>query len=79
MRLWHKEDLLNRVYVNVDGNKKASMPRYYKDKIYTPEERIKIARHGEILFQEAEHASLEQVNSAFERMRYMEITSQQKL
>jgi len=34
MKAWHKADLLNRMYVNVDG-KKVSMPRYYKDKIYT--------------------------------------------
>jgi len=31
---WHRSDLLNRMYVNLTDNKKASMPRYYKTKIY---------------------------------------------
>lgn len=34
---WHKEDLLNRMYCVVpnSGGKKISMPRYYKDKMYS--------------------------------------------
>lgn len=34
---WHKEDLLERMYCVVpnSGGKKISMPRYYKDKIYS--------------------------------------------
>lgn len=39
---WHKEDLLNRVYLNILDGKKAAMPRYYKDRIYTREERGQI-------------------------------------
>lgn len=35
---WHKKDLNNRVYVNLEGGKKAAMPRYFKQKLYTPEE-----------------------------------------
>lgn len=31
---WHRADLLNRMYVNLPDNKKVSMPRYYKTKIY---------------------------------------------
>lgn len=38
MVAWHHADLENRMYVNIDG-KKVSMCRYYKDKIYTPEQR----------------------------------------
>lgn len=45
---WHKADLDNRVYVNLEDGKKASMPRYYKDKIYTDQERKRIAFIGEI-------------------------------
>lgn len=43
MQQWHKNDLENRMYVNTLDNKKASMPRYYKDKIYNQTERKKIA------------------------------------
>lgn len=31
---WHLADLENRMYVNLPGGGKASMPRYYKEKIY---------------------------------------------
>lgn len=41
---WHKCDLENRMYVNLQDGKKASMPRYYKDKIYNDEERLKIGQ-----------------------------------
>lgn len=36
---WHKADVANRMYVNVEGGKKVSMARYYKDKIYESWER----------------------------------------
>lgn len=42
---WHKADLENRMYVNVAGGKKASMCRYYKDRLYSLEERLISARH----------------------------------
>lgn len=40
---WHRADLENRMYLNIEGGKKISMPRYYKDKIYTDEQRLIIA------------------------------------
>jgi len=43
---WHKDDLLNRQYVNIIGGKKAAMPRYYKDRLYTEAERQKIKIHS---------------------------------
>lgn len=36
---WHKNDLENRMYCNIKDNKKITMPRYYKDKIYNSDER----------------------------------------
>lgn len=36
---WHLNDLENRLYLNIEDNKKIAMPRYYKDKIYTKEQR----------------------------------------
>ncbi|AXH77080.1 MAG: replication initiator protein [Microviridae sp.] len=38
---WHKKDIFNRVYLQ-DGEHKISMPRYYKDKIYTKLQRQSI-------------------------------------
>lgn len=40
---WHKADLDNRMYCNIEGGKKIAMPRYYKDKIYQEHERKRIA------------------------------------
>jgi len=39
MARWHKKDLTNRVYITLKGGEKVSMPRYYKDKLYTEHER----------------------------------------
>lgn len=36
---WHESDIENRMYLNIEGGKKISMPRYYKDQIYTIEQR----------------------------------------
>lgn len=43
MLQWHKNDLVNRMYCNLTDGKKISMPRYYKDKIYSDLERKEIA------------------------------------
>jgi hypothetical protein len=45
---WHKADLDNRMYINLPDNKKAAMPRYYKDKIYNEQERKRVAFHSRI-------------------------------
>lgn len=39
MLKWHKADLLERMYLNIEDGKKIAMPRYYKDKIYNHDER----------------------------------------
>jgi len=56
---WHKSDVANRCYVNIDGGKKASMPRYYKDKIYNEEERKKIQSQTIINIADKESIRLE--------------------
>lgn len=35
---WHKDSLNERVYLNLEDGKKIAMPRYYRNKIYTPAE-----------------------------------------
>lgn len=44
-KTWHKESLKERMYLNIEGGKKIAMPRYYKEKIYTEQERKKIANY----------------------------------
>lgn len=50
-RKWHHADIKNRMYVTVD-NKKVSMPRYWKEKLYTEKEREEIAEHSRNKFAE---------------------------
>lgn len=47
IKKWHKADLTERMYLNIEEGKKISMPRYYKEKIYTESERKKIAAAAE--------------------------------
>lgn len=38
-REWHEADMEGRTYLPIDGGKKIALPRYYKDKLYTKEQR----------------------------------------
>lgn len=40
---WHKADLDERMYCVIEDGKKITLPRYYKDKIYTEHERKRVA------------------------------------
>lgn len=42
---WHHADLLNRMHLVIEGGKKISMPRYFKNKIYTDADRENIGAH----------------------------------
>lgn len=54
MIAWHKKDLDKRMYVAMEEGKKASMPRYYKEKIYTEIERKKLNMAMKKIHQEKE-------------------------
>lgn len=41
---WHREDIDNRMYCNIEDGKKIAMPRYFKNKIYEEDERILIGK-----------------------------------
>jgi len=43
---WHKADIANRMYCNLPGGKKIGMPRYYKDKLFSAEDREVAAYAG---------------------------------
>lgn len=42
MIAWHKADLEKRMHHVIEGGKKIAMPRYFKLKLYTDDERKKI-------------------------------------
>lgn len=43
MRQWHMDDMETRMYCNLMDGKKIAMPRYFKQKLYTDEQRKMIA------------------------------------
>lgn len=49
---YHHSDLVNRVYLTVADGKKVSMPRYYKEKIYHPLQRMAIKANAAKLQEE---------------------------
>jgi len=42
---WHKNNIEERMYCNLKSNKKIAMPRYYKDKIYSDFDKVRISNH----------------------------------
>jgi hypothetical protein len=64
---WHKADLENRLYCVID-EKKITMPRYYKDKIYTDAERLRIKYHHQNIIAEKE----EKLNASRQRIDEIE-------
>jgi hypothetical protein len=65
---WHKKDLEKRMYVNIPGNKKIAMPRYYKDKIYNELEKDKIAMYLKILAEEEENKLKQELGENYEKV-----------
>ncbi|WNK13083.1 MAG: replication initiator protein [Microvirus sp.] len=59
MLMWHNADLLNRQYVNLKGDIKIAMPRYYREKIYVTEYQKELIRIGGSLI--TQHDFLEQI------------------
>lgn len=59
MVAWHKDNLENRLYLNLLDGKKIAMPRYYKDKIYNDQERKKISAAAQQRIQDAEKKFLQ--------------------
>jgi hypothetical protein len=45
IRNWHQGDLLNRGYLPLQGGNRSPIPRYYKDKLYTKEQKQQIGEH----------------------------------
>lgn len=62
---WHKADLDNRMYCNIEDGKKISMPRYYKDKIYNEQERKRVAFFARIAMEEAQKKEEERIGETY--------------
>lgn len=45
MEMWHKDDVLNRMYIPLKGGGKIAMPRLFKERIYTKAQRLRISNH----------------------------------
>lgn len=42
VKKWHVKNLADRMYLQIDNGKKIAMPRYYKQKIYSDEQRAAV-------------------------------------
>lgn len=83
---WHLEDIEGRMYCNLPGGIKTSMPRYYKERIYTEEQRklageaarermldetrMAIDKKGVLLYYRDRQEAIE---SAYRRMHYQSL------
>lgn len=80
MLQWHKNDLENRMYITTIDGKKVSMPRYYKEKIYTDAERDKISqatakKHMEQLIKDWEDLTPQQLQTIYHNKQELIIFS----
>jgi hypothetical protein len=66
---WHKNDLLNRMYIPIEDGKKIAMPRYFKDKIYTEMEKDKINEHMVKIGETEDEKMLQFYGSLYEQER----------
>lgn len=56
---WHLKDCVNRTYLTIENGKKIAMPRYYKNKIYSPRDKEEIKAFNLKLQEEKLQRSLE--------------------
>lgn len=89
MIAWHLDDLENRMYCNLPGGIKTGMPRYYKQRIYTEEQRkiagiaarerqldetrLAIDKQGALLYY---RNKAEAIDAAYRRMHYQSFQNQ---
>lgn len=72
---WHKFDVVNRVYAVIEDGKKVSLPRYYKDRIYTDQERDDIRSH----YKQFHFDQYMEQNPGGDHAMFNEIKRQQKM
>lgn len=75
MHDWHKADLAKRAYLNLKGGEKIAMPRYYKEKLYSEEEKAEVAyanKKRQELEREKLYKQLEQAGTKLEQYWHFE-------
>lgn len=60
MKSWHTSALHTRMYCVTQDNKKISMPRYYKEKIYNEHQRKAIGLQARIIVEETRQREIEE-------------------
>lgn len=55
-KAWHMADMKDSMYLTIEDGKKIAMPRYIKDKIYTPDQKAEINAHLSAQYVEKYHA-----------------------
>ncbi|WNK14807.1 MAG: replication initiator protein [Microvirus sp.] len=69
MKSWHLNDLENRMYVPLEQGQIIPMPRYYKQKIYTDEQRQTIGRHFKQILYDEDKKLQNELGEAYEQTR----------
>lgn len=64
---WHHQELEKRAFMPLQGGRRAPLPRYYKDKLYTPEQKGDIARHMETIDTARDYDTLKELQKVNER------------
>jgi len=64
---YHQADLTNRMCLILEGGKKASMPRYYKNLIYTEEQKKQIGLIYKTQHEYAEHIAKRRYQGEYDR------------
>jgi len=65
---WHKNDIEQRMYCNIKGNKKIAMPRYYKDKIYSDFDKIRISNHIKEIAEKEEKKLINEIGENYQQI-----------
>jgi len=65
---WHKNNVEERMYCNLKGNKKIAMPRYYKDKIYSDFDKVRISNHIKEKSEEQEKQLINELGDNYQQI-----------
>lgn len=64
---WHHADIKERAYIPLQGGNRAPLPRYYKDKLYTKDERELIGLHMQTTTESRDYHQLKSAQRLSER------------
>jgi len=64
---WHKNDLINRMYIPMKDGKKIAMPRYFKERIYSLEEKKSITKRMQSEIKELDEQERQKHGDKYEK------------